>query len=144
MTATTGALPASAPGHWDTPSGHEMASEYLSRRREQLMKGDLSDLALANRVFLASRTDLDLIVWQTAAKERIRWLSAQLAALTAAPVDPIATGAEPHPSLVHRALCAIVRRFPCGGAHHEPAIRAGYDMGWRDRHELQLNREANP
>jgi hypothetical protein len=39
----------------------------------------MTDFALANRVFMADRNDLDLIVWQTAAKERIRWLSIELA-----------------------------------------------------------------
>lgn len=37
-----------------------------------------TDFALANAVFMASRNDLDLIVYQTAAKERIRWLSIRL------------------------------------------------------------------
>lgn len=72
-------LPAEMPGHWDTPEGRMMAANYADQTREQLTKGEMSDLALANRVFLADRNDLDLIVWQTAAKERIRWLSAQLA-----------------------------------------------------------------
>lgn len=77
-------LPAAMPGHWDTPEGREMATEYLGMRREELTKGDMSDLLLANAQFLASRADLDLIVYQTAAKERIRWLSAQLAAASLA------------------------------------------------------------
>lgn len=75
----TQALPVAMPGHWDTPEGHEMATGYLARSREELCHGELSDLALANRVYMASRDDLDLLAWQTAAKERIRWLSAQLA-----------------------------------------------------------------
>lgn len=51
--------------------------------RAQLPKGKLTDDELANAVFMADRNDLDLIVWQTAAKERIRWLSRSLAAQTA-------------------------------------------------------------
>jgi hypothetical protein len=58
-----------------------MAVEYLTLPRNRLGRSDLTDFALANAVFLADRSDLDLIVYQTAAKERIRWLSAHLAAL---------------------------------------------------------------
>lgn len=72
-------LPVEMPGHWDTLDGCHMASDQISKARTDLCKGDVSDLSLANLVFMASRNDLDLIVWQTAAKERIRWLSAQLA-----------------------------------------------------------------
>jgi hypothetical protein len=72
-------LPAAMPGHWDTLDGCRMANDYADRSREELMMGHLSDLALANAVFMASRDDLDLLAYQTAAKERIRWLSAQLA-----------------------------------------------------------------
>jgi len=73
------AVPDSMPGHWDSSDGARMAREYVGLYREQLLKGDVSDLALANAQFLKGREDLDLIVYQTAAKERIRWLSVQLA-----------------------------------------------------------------
>ena len=76
-------------GHWDTPDGAKMAAEYAGKSRADLTKGDVSDLALANAVFLASRYDLDLIVWQTAAKERIRWLSAQLAGALSTQTLPV-------------------------------------------------------
>jgi hypothetical protein len=56
-----------------------MAATYVDKTRHQLIKGDLTDLAVANAVFMAGREDLDLMVWQTAAKDRIRWLSVQLA-----------------------------------------------------------------
>lgn len=75
-------LPEQLPGHWDTTDGRDIADDYLKRTRECLCHGELSDLAVANAVFMAGRSDVDLIVWQTAAKERIRWLSAQLAAAT--------------------------------------------------------------
>lgn len=78
------------PGHWATSDGAEMAARCVGEDRSQLTKGDLSDFALANAQFLASRHDLDLIVYQTAAKERIRWLSAQLARAQAA-LEPFAT-----------------------------------------------------
>jgi hypothetical protein len=74
-----GGLPTIAPGHWDSEGGHEVAVEYVGKSRADLAHGELSDFLLANRVFMAGRGDLDLIAWQTAAKERIRWLSAQLA-----------------------------------------------------------------
>lgn len=57
----------------------DLIEEYANLPRERLCRGDMSDLTLANRQYMASRTDLDLVVWQTAAKERIRWLSVQLA-----------------------------------------------------------------
>lgn len=76
-------LPDVAPGHWTTTDGQMMATEYLGKQRGELCRGDLTDLELANAIFLASRNDLDLIVYQQAAKERIRWLSAQLVAMTA-------------------------------------------------------------
>jgi hypothetical protein len=58
-----------------------MARDTIERSptRATLAYGHLSDLVLANAVFMADRRDLDLTSYQTAAKERIRWLSAQLA-----------------------------------------------------------------
>ena len=56
--------------------------------RASLPKGDMSDDELANRMFIADRNDLDLIVWQTAAKERIRWLSRALIAAIEPTPDP--------------------------------------------------------
>lgn len=76
-------LPAAAPGHWETPEGRAIAVEYLGRDRGSLCHGEMADLVLANAVFMANRGDLDLIHYQTAAKERIRWLSARLAAIGA-------------------------------------------------------------
>lgn len=82
-----------------------MAGRSLNEARTRLCKGDVSDFALANAVFLASRNDLDLIVWQTAAKERIRWLSAHLAVADLAALaqrDDVAT--------VKARAAALVRR----------------------------------
>jgi hypothetical protein len=69
-------------GHWNTPEGAEMAKRYFVLTRDDLVRGDVSDMELANSVFMAGRNDIDLGMWQTAAKERIRWLSAQLAAVS--------------------------------------------------------------
>ena len=66
-------------GHWSTEEGTEMANRYAAKQRDDLAYGDKTDLELANAIFMVSRTDIDLIALQTAAKERIRWLSAQLA-----------------------------------------------------------------
>ena len=67
------------PGHWDTPEGTEKANEYAALTRDELCMGGLTDFQLANAQYLVGRHDLDLLAYQTAAKERIRWLSAQLA-----------------------------------------------------------------
>jgi hypothetical protein len=72
-------LPDVLPGHWDTPDGREMAERYARMTREKLGNSKHSDLAMANAIFMVGREDLELIGLQTAAKERIRWLSVQLA-----------------------------------------------------------------
>ena len=45
--------------------------------------GHMTDFELANAVFMADRYSFELISYQTAAKERIRWLSLRLAEATA-------------------------------------------------------------
>lgn len=69
----------SVAGHWDTDEGAEMANKYADMDRSDLGMGHLTDMAMANAIYMADRHSLDLIMLQTAAKERIRWLSAQLA-----------------------------------------------------------------
>lgn len=71
-------LPINAPGHWSSAEGCDIATEYAHKSRADLMHGEMSDLALANEQYMVSRDSLDLLPMQTAAKERIRWLSAQL------------------------------------------------------------------
>lgn len=71
--------PAIAPGHWESDAGHSIAIEYALKERADLCSGAMSDFELANRQFMAGRFDTDLVAWQTAAKERIRWLSVKLA-----------------------------------------------------------------
>ena len=85
-----------AAGHCDDPKAWaEFVRQYDGKPRS--MPG-VTDFALANRVFMASRGDLDLILWQTAAKERIRWLSIELAkaqhALARQASNPTAEGGE--------------------------------------------------
>ncbi len=67
------------PGHWSTDAGTDMANRYAKMDRSELGMGQLTDLEIANAIYMADRHSLDLIMLQTAAKERIRWLSAQLA-----------------------------------------------------------------
>ena len=60
------------------PADLHFGTRYVCKR-EDLMMGDVSDDDLANAQFLCDREDLRLIHLQTAAKDRIRWLSRQLA-----------------------------------------------------------------
>lgn len=76
---TAGHLPTQLEGHWQSEEGHSKALEYVTKKRSDLYKGEVPDLAVASAVYMANRCDLDLIHWQDAAKERIRWLSVQLA-----------------------------------------------------------------
>lgn len=64
--------------HRDDPEVIDLIERQRSMRREDLPHGEMTDFVLANKVFMAMRDDLDLINWQTLAKERIRWLSVQL------------------------------------------------------------------
>lgn len=69
-------------GHCDDPAAWaEFVRQYDGQPRS---RPDLTDFALANAVFMADRSSFDLIVYQTAAKERIRWLSIELAKSQAA------------------------------------------------------------
>lgn len=76
------------PGHWSTEEGTAMANAYATKTREELAFGQRTDLELANAIFMADRNDLSLIGLQTAAKERIRWLSVQLALAGASTPSP--------------------------------------------------------
>lgn len=71
-------IPAVLPGHWETAEGMDMAREYATKTRADLAMSDKSDLGLANALYLVDGP----IMLQTAAKERMRWLSVQLALAT--------------------------------------------------------------
>jgi hypothetical protein len=78
--------PARPDGHCASDEAWQQFStdpRYASPSREGLTMGDLSDFDLANRQFMAGRSALMQCPYQTAAKERIRWLSVQLAAALA-------------------------------------------------------------
>jgi hypothetical protein len=72
-----GDLPDVLPGHWATPAGRDMALAALSDPHMAYNRGRQPDMQLANDVFLSPG-----IGNLTAAKERIRWLSAQSALAT--------------------------------------------------------------
>jgi hypothetical protein len=98
--AEAATLPEVLPGHWSTAEGAEMAREYAGKARSYLAMGDVPDLALANAVFLADRYDLQLIRYQQAAKERIRWLSVQLA-LANARIEALEGALKPFAEVTH-------------------------------------------
>lgn len=79
-----GCLPTELPGHWSTVEGRAMAERYAKMTRRELGNAQYTDFETANAIYMVDRNDLSLIVWQTAAKERIRWLSVQLAIAQAA------------------------------------------------------------
>ncbi|MHB8287116.1 MAG: hypothetical protein ACYDD1_20905 [Caulobacteraceae bacterium] len=57
---------------------------------------DMPDFRLANAVYMADRQDIGLVAVQTAAKDRIRWLSVQLALASAKAIAPqVAADAPP-------------------------------------------------
>ncbi len=73
-------VPSRADGHCeDDAAWSEMVRRYGPMDRSRLCMGEKSDFLLANAQFLVDRNSLDLIAYQTAAKDRIRWLSIQLA-----------------------------------------------------------------
>ena len=79
MTHPTAAVEAATPSaKWRTNGETDPHGSRYDCERAKLAKGHLTDDELANGIFMASRNDLDLISWQQAAKDRIRWLSRAL------------------------------------------------------------------
>lgn len=72
-------LPDTLAGHWVSVEGAEMARDYAGKTRDQLMGGQFSDMEVAYRTALTHRSDNDFEARLGTAKDRIRWLSAQLA-----------------------------------------------------------------
>jgi hypothetical protein len=97
-------LPAELPGHWMTPDGREMTARYAGMHRMEVMAQNKTDLEVANDVFLDPS-----IMNLTVAKDRIRWLSVQLA-LAADRVDQL----QPESDMFRRAVEAAAV-FQCGG-----------------------------
>lgn len=88
-------LPDNMPGHWETMDGADIARRSATETRAKLSFGGLSDFALANSVFLTNRNDPKLLLMLTAAKERIRWLSVQLAIANQANAAAMSVLADP-------------------------------------------------
>jgi hypothetical protein len=77
MTDKTDEAVARPPGHCDDDKAWaEFTRQYAGQPRR--LPGT-TDFALANAIFMADRNDMSLLHYQTAAKERIRWLSIRLA-----------------------------------------------------------------
>lgn len=116
-TAVVDELPDVASGHWETPEGREIAVDYLAKDRASLCMGELSDFHLANKQYMedisvGTFTFQSAIAMQTAAKERIRWLSAQLAAANQKLASLSQTPATP---MVQEGLReALAGHFPTG------------------------------
>lgn len=74
-------LPEVLPGHWKAKDGHEMALRYATMVRSQLIGGDSTDMLVAFEIASLRRDDDHRIFEPTLAmaKDRIRWLSVQLA-----------------------------------------------------------------
>jgi hypothetical protein len=118
-----GARPA---GHCESDAAwEEFVAQYKGQPRTY---AELSDFALANAVFMAARDSLDLIHYQTAAKERIRWLSIRLAeALT----DPRQPSEADEPAGHHFSGRNAFERFPRLARHMERLANARVEgMSW--------------
>lgn len=72
-------LPCPLPGHWNASDGHEMALRYAPKTREQLAGGISTDMLVAFEIASLCRDDHDFEAVLSTAKDRIRWLSVQLA-----------------------------------------------------------------
>jgi hypothetical protein len=64
-----------------------------------------------------------------------------LLAPTGSTCSMIRDGAEPHPSVMNAIIRDVVHKHPQGGNSLERAVRLAVRLGWRARHQLQLNRE---
>jgi len=72
-------LPATPAAKWRVNGEEDPFGIQYDVERAKLPKGDLTDDELANAMFCCNhRVDLDSIVWLTAGKDRIRWLSRAL------------------------------------------------------------------
>lgn len=68
----------------DDAAWRDIEPQYRDRARVDLVGGDLTDFQLANEIYMADYKDMGayrMLALQTAAKDRIRWLSVQLAIL---------------------------------------------------------------
>ncbi len=93
LSTTTDELNLIEPGHWETLDGREMARRYAAMERGRLGMADMTDFRLSNALYMVDHHDIG---YQTAAKDRIRWLSVQLALASAKAIAPqVAADAPP-------------------------------------------------
>lgn len=78
-TALADEFPDVLSGHYSTPDGREMLARYTGLTREQLSGADRTDTEIAFMCGMASGADIESTTTLHLAKDRIRWLSAQLA-----------------------------------------------------------------
>lgn len=72
-------LPSLLNGHWRALDGYEMAKRYASRAREDLCGGESTDMLVAFEIADLRRDDFNFESTLATARDRIRWLSVQLA-----------------------------------------------------------------
>lgn len=121
-------LPGILPGHWETDEGSGMAKHYLAEHstRDTLHAGHLSDFMVAHQIAMTGRGDLAFEGKLLTAKDRIRWLSAQLALanMPRGRMEPVDLG--------YCLFCATrcVERDPMGWLHadKEPWIKMAQDF----------------
>lgn len=127
------AVAASTPAaRWREEGKPDPHGERFNRERAALMMGDMTDDEIANEVFLYDhRMGLKSMVYLTAAKERIRWLSRRLVDALATPAPDAARKAV----LAEREACALtVQTWQRGTSRQElPCC----DCGNVDREDAQ-------
>lgn len=75
-------IPDQVPGHWETLAGKQMAGEYADNTRARLCGGQYTDMEIAHQTAMIGRDDLMFEPKLSMARDRIRWLSVQLAIAT--------------------------------------------------------------
>lgn len=77
--ATAPLIPDVLPGHWETDEGSGMAKVYAGKQRAELFGGAQSDMSVAFAIAMVCRSDENFEAVLASARDRIRWLSVQLA-----------------------------------------------------------------
>lgn len=102
-----------AAARWRGEGKPDPHGDRFNGERAALTKGELTDDELANAVFLCDhRTSFESIVWLTAAKERIRWLSRKVESLLDREAKARATTGEPEETIWECAACGTLNSAP--------------------------------
>lgn len=123
-------LPESLPGHWTTPAGREMAMATLDDPHMARSRERISDFHLANEVFLSPG-----IANLTDAKERIRWLSAQLAVCQTTTASLEAENVRLREVVASEKILAEMLKE----AFHEADPSASHHFDWADFGSLHVS-----